>query len=84
MKLLKIMCLDVLAFIGFTVAIIVLVVIPLTGLFWYISLPYEWTHGYIFLTIKWLVAMITTLGFVGLVLHSIFEWIDDAIMRARK
>ena len=87
-KLLKIMCLDVLAFIGVTlaiiVAIIVLVGIPLTAFFWYIQLPYEWSHGYFFMTLKWLVVMITTLGVTCFVLGMIFEWIDNVKMRARK
>ena len=84
MKLLKIMCLDVLAFIGVTVASIVLFLIPVTALLWYIQLPYEWSHGYFFMTVKWLVAMLTTLGVTCLVLGRIFEWVDDAKMRARK
>jgi hypothetical protein len=83
-KLLKVMCLDVLEFIGVILGIIVLVAIPLTGLFWYVSLPYEWSHGYIFMTVKWLVVMIATLVVTCFTLGMIFEWIDNAIMRARK
>ena len=84
MKMLKIMCLDVLAFIGVTVAGIGVFAIPLTGLCWYISLPYEWSHGYFFMTVKWLVVMIAMLVVTCLVLGMIFEWIDNAKMRARK
>ena len=83
-NLLKIMCLDVLAFIGITVVSIVLVAIPILGLLWYVSLPYEWSHGYIFMTVKWGFASAVFLGIVGFVLHLIFEWIDNAKMRARK
>ena len=84
LKLLKIMCLDVLAFIGVILAIIVLVGIPLTALFWYIQLPYEWSHGYFFMTVKWFIVMFSTLGVTCLVLGRIFEWVDDAKMRARR
>jgi hypothetical protein len=83
-KLLKIMCLDVLAFIGVTVIAIVLILIPLTALLWYIQLPYEWSHGYFFMTLKWFIAMLTTIGVVCFALGMLFEWIDNAIMRARK
>ena len=85
MKLLRIMCLDVLSFIGVIVAsIVILFAIPVMSLYGYSKLPYEWSHGYFFMTVKWGIASVTFLGFVGLVLHSIFEWIDNAKMRARK
>ena len=83
-KLLKIMCLDVLAFIDVTVVALGLAGIPILGLLWYVSLPYEWSHGYIFMTVKWLVVMIATIGVTCFVLGMIFEWIDNAITRARK
>ena len=83
-KLLKVMCLDVLAFMGVTVASLVLFAILVMSLYGYTSLPYEWSHGYFFMTLKWLVALIATLGVTCLVLGRIFEWIDDAKMRARK
>jgi hypothetical protein len=84
MKMLKIMCLDVLAFIGVTVASIVIFAIPVMSLYGYTKLPYEWSHGYIFMTVKWLIVMIATLGATCLVLGEIFEWIDNVKMRARK
>ena len=84
MKLLKIMCLDVLAFIGVTVASIVIFAIPVMSLYGYTKLPYEWSHGYFFMTLKWLVAMLTAFGVTCFVLGMLFEWIDNVIMRARK
>ena len=84
MKLLKIMCLDVLAIIGITVVSIVLFLIPVTALLWYIQLPYEWSHGYFFMMLKWFIAMLSTLGVTCFVLGMIFEWIDNVKMRARK
>ena len=80
-KLLKIMCLDVLAFIGFIVISLAMIAIPLLGLTCFVSLPYEWSHGYIFMTVKVVVASAV---FLGIVLQLIFEWIDSAKMRARK
>jgi hypothetical protein len=84
MKILKVMCLDVLAFIGVIVVSIVLFLIPVTALLWYIQLPYEWSHGYFFMTVKWLVVMVTAIGGTCLVLGIIFEWVDNVKMRARK
>ena len=84
MKILRIMCLDVLAFISIIVVSIVLTTIHILGLRWYVSLPYEWSHGYFFMAVKWGVASAIFLGIVGFVLHLIFEWIDDVKMRARK
>ena len=84
MKMLKIMCLDVLAFISIIVVSIVLILIPITALFWYVQLPYEWSHGCFFMMLKWLVAMLSTFVVTCFVLGMIFEWIDNVIMRARK
>ena len=85
MKILKIMCLDVLLFIGILLALIVVTfALPLIALFWYINLPYEWSHGYFFMTLKWFIAMLTTIGVTCFALGMVFEWIDSAIMRARK
>ena len=84
MNILRIMCLDVLAFIGVTVVSIVLILIPITALLWYVQLPYEWSHGYFFMMLKWLVAMLSTFVVTCFTLGMIFEWIDNAEMRARK
>jgi hypothetical protein len=84
MKILKVMCLDVLAFIGVTVASIVIFAIPVMSLYGYTKLPYEWSHGYFFMTVKWLVVMVTAIGGTCLVLGIIFEWVDNVKMRARK
>jgi hypothetical protein len=46
MKMLKIMCLDVLAFIGITVVALGIFAIPVMSLYGYTKLPYEWSHGY--------------------------------------
>ena len=84
-KLLKIMCLDVLAFMGVIVAsIVILFAMPVMSLYGYSKLPYEWSHGYFFMTVKWFIAMLTTIGVTCFVLGMIFEWIDNVKMRARK
>jgi hypothetical protein len=84
MKMLKIMCLDVLAFIGITVVALGIFAIPVMSLYGYTKLPYEWSHGYFFMTVKWFIVMFSTLGATCLVLGRIFEWIDDVKKRARK
>jgi hypothetical protein len=36
------------------------------------------------MTVKWFIAMFSALGVTCLFLGRIFEWVDDAKMRARK
>ena len=85
MSLIKTMCLDLIKVLGSILTVgLIFIVLPVAIVYWYLKLPYEWSHGTMFMTLKWGL-VVTVVGLGGLLWVAIFmEWIDDAKRRSRK
>ena len=60
-----------------------MVVLPFTVLYNYTLLPYEVSHGIVFMVIKWIITVVAGL-FLGIgILGTLMHWYDDAKSRTQ-
>lgn len=84
LKTLGLMFLDGVTFIVLLTAMIVTPVALLIGArHGYLQLPFEWSHGYVFMTIKWSFVVSLVLLVVAILVLAAVEWYDDAKKRVK-
>ena len=85
LKTLGLMVLDGVTFIVLLTAMIVTPAALLIGaIYGCLQLPYEWSHGYVFMTIKWGFVVSLVLLVVTFIVTACGEWYDDAQRRTEK